>query len=449
MILILSPLCIHVEAGRWSSMLPKFSKPSTASISTQEYESNTDEATSTESTAPKTVQRTPFLRITSDADTTTTKTTTTSTLESSAVVDGAIIDDPNDLRPTTTSLWSRFQRRVIKGASFDIVPLPKRKQKKQSTAYLKNLFNQQHLKSTKKSRKRSFLSGTKFDLRPPSSERLSRWFGGSVYTTSADARKRQQCDTPTSALFNHDSVGMTNPMLHISALESFQQDDDDDDDGTEDDQSSAFVSLASSTTTAVKSNQASDGGGKYRQQEGQLLELQDSWIPSSSTTLSINNDLLGAERAWFPPTQQEQQRRMSEEVKKIPAWRQCRYRRRVGQGQACYERVREAALAWQFNRTDHPTQGILPVHCTGVDDDSNHDNKKQKYSFQLDSETAQHVQPLWSGPHIEGSRRLVTFTSSGFKAKWLPKLYTMNPVMVVYDLIDQRCVLALRYSRVE
>lgn len=243
---------------------------------------------------------------------------------------------------------------------------------------------------------------------------------------------------------------MTNPVLHIN----LDQEDDQNNQylGVDYDptSSSASVSLASSATPA-----------RHHHQQ-QQFELHDSWIPASTTTTITspqqqstakkNNgwahvlqyklkaapaERNGAEQAWFPsapsPQQQQQQKK----------WRQCRYRRRVGQGQACYERVRDAVLAWQFNHTEHPTQGILPVYATHSQQQprqKNSDSNSNNDCFQLDDRTSQHVQPIWSGPHTEGSRRLVTFTSTGFKTKWLPKLYTMNPVMVVYDLLDQRYV---------
>ena len=196
---------------------------------------------------------------------------------------------------------------------------------------------------------------------------------------------------------------MTNPVLHVSV-------DDMDDNYLE------SVSLVST--------------------EPASFELQDTWIPAASTanTQQHSNmarvlqykvrapasDAADAEQAWFPASSSPNK------------WRKCRYRRRVGQGQECYERVREAALGWQFQ---HPAKGIIPVCADKANEKSKND------CFALNDEASRQVQPLWSGPHSQGSRRLVTFTKMGFKTRWLPKLYTMNPVMVVYDLLDQRYVL--------
>lgn len=256
---------------------------------------------------------------------------------------------------------------------------------------------------------------------------------------------------------------MTNPVLHVQVNTPNNNHDNSLQDLNLDVASStASVSLASSSSSTTSS---SSGGGQW--------ELQESLIPASSTTTTISTsqpqqpDKMArvlqykftwpqsngsfreaAEHAWFPATQQQEQldNRLC-----TTKWRQCRYRRRVGQGQDCYERVREAALEWQFNPTttqqqpqpqqQHANKGILPVPSRDNDSSSSHQSSSS--CFSLDQHASQHVQPLWSGPHNGASRRLVTFTTCGFKTKWLPKLYTMNPVMVVYDVLDQRYVFFL------
>jgi hypothetical protein len=49
--------------------------------------------------------------------------------------------------------------------------------------------------------------------------------------------------------------------------------------------------------------------------------------------------------------------------------------------------------------------------------------------------STQNAVKIWSGP---GGRRLATYTQAGFKWKWAPRLYVVNPVEVIYDLVDQR-----------
>jgi hypothetical protein len=72
------------------------------------------------------------------------------------------------------------------------------------------------------------------------------------------------------------------------------------------------------------------------------------------------------------------------------------------------------------------------------------DNNSKNANQMFGRQTSSRVQSLWYGPHRQGSRRLVTYTTTGGGSSsrpwFLPRiaLYTLNPVMVVYDLLDQR-----------
>lgn len=300
-----------------------------------------------------------------------------SALESEAVPLPRLSDD------NKSSFWQR--------RSFDIVRLPPPSQKSRKSR-----------QSPKGSRKITTATcGTRFGLRTPTSERITLWFA---------PRDQQRA---TKDLFNHDSVGMTNPVLSVGTGRDKEE------------TSQTEVSLASSTTTADDS--------------GFSFELEDSWIqtPAVRTSSTTSQQQPSAQiarvlqykrkpqddgAAWFPETYHDKRK-----------WRLCRFRRRVGQGQACYERVREAALEWQFRHETSNLKGILPVNPFSAKSSSSSSN-----CFSLAGDASQKVHPIWSGPHTAGSRRLVTYTTTGFKSRWLPKLYTFNPVMVVYDLLDQR-----------
>lgn len=258
-----------------------------------------------------------------------------------------------------------------------------------------------------------------------------------------------------------DSVGMTNPVLQVTPKSNNHPQSNNLNWKYDASSSSASVSLTSSSASTFAEDR---------------FQLEDDWIPASTTTTNTNERMSNhekstkdvarvlkyklvnfqqqmersrqrAEHAWFPMTNNGD----NDDDNQKKKWRQCRYRRRVGQGQACYERVRDAALEWQFSHTQHPTKGILPVGV-GTSSSSSGTSKRKKStsginhnhqqdSFSLDEDASKHVQCIWAGPHLAASRRLVTFTTCGFKSSWLPKLYTMNPVMVVYDLLDQRYVL--------
>ncbi|CAB9499756.1 expressed unknown protein [Seminavis robusta] len=300
----------------------------------------------------------------------------------------------------SSSVWGSMKN-PFKRPAFDIVPLPRLKPQKK-----KQRRPKEELPPKAATVKQHQPSGTRFDLRPPSPERIARWFA-----PAADDNRQLLGGSTRKTLFNHDSVGMTNPVLHVSVEEKNNY-------LIDDDTASTVVSLANSDTTTT-------------------FELQDTWIPASTTTThSTPPSSREATRVWQykvrapPPDATEAEQAWFPAALRTDKWRQCRYRRRVGQGQECYERVREAALAWQFR--DSTNKGILPVQQQQRSD------KENNCCFALNDQASQQVQPLWSGPHTQGSRRLVTFTTTGFKTRWLPKLYTMNPVMVVYDLLDQR-----------
>lgn len=101
-------------------------------------------------------------------------------------------------------------------------------------------------------------------------------------------------------------------------------------------------------------------------------------------------------------------------------WRILRYRQTVGHGWDCYAKVRDAALQWDFAT---PHQGI----CTLVSPpDSNTPRKRAEIYHPL---PAQSVHQISHGP----GRRLMTYS----RAPFLRFLFTINPVQVIYDIVDQ------------
>ena len=123
------------------------------------------------------------------------------------------------------------------------------------------------------------------------------------------------------------------------------------------------------------------------------------------------------------------------------SWRVLRFRQTVGVGLGCYQACRDAALQWEF---DGASKGMVLVTEPSLPQDdalrshsivrrrnwsnSNNDSSVLPCSAHQSSP----VQQIWWGP----GRRLVTYTSLGLR--WLPKLYTVSPVTVIYDLVDQR-----------
>jgi uncharacterized protein (UPF0548 family) len=218
----------------------------------------------------------------------------------------------------------------------------------------------------------SYTKGSILTLQRPTTERVSRWFWGK--------------DT----IFNHNSVGMTNPCLHIAV--------------PEDDSCSIHN-------------------------------------PSTVAALPISQRDENVEEIWWPQTACPLEK---------TSWRVLRYRRRVGRGSACYQRVRDAALQWEFSSPEQD-KGMLQVTPSQptISSKQNEQHRRNRRGYtvlpisELDDlyapNTSDQIMKIWSGP----GRRLVTFTRSGLplpaRLQWmLPCVYAINPVAVVYDLVDKR-----------
>lgn len=111
----------------------------------------------------------------------------------------------------------------------------------------------------------------------------------------------------------------------------------------------------------------------------------------------------------------------------LDSWRVIRKRRRVGHGEECYEKVRDAALEWDF-ASPHGDKGIRTVAPPQVNRGSYAMLSADECPFTPVS--SGQVMQIWSGP----GRRLTTFTTIGLR---FFRLHNYNPVTVVYDLVDQ------------
>lgn len=217
-------------------------------------------------------------------------------------------------------------------------------------------------------RKQHRSKGTLLTFRRPTTDLIAKWFENVKDTLE----------------FNHDSVGMTNPCLHIALSDN--------------DQSVLQVSSSSRATE------------------------NEAWWPAPCNKDSIDS-----------------------------SWRVRSYRRRIGEGEPCYDKVRDAALDWEFKSDEE--KGILQVCRHSVKEMTRTTRQDSRVGFDvvhnansgdgeltLTGEVGRHVRQIWSGPHQ--GRRLVTYSAAhvgGEKVRFRwPRLYAVNPVMVVYDLVDQR-----------
>ena len=146
-------------------------------------------------------------------------------------------------------------------------------------------------------------------------------------------------------------------------------------------------------------------------------------IPALAKMTSDDND----DVEWWPPSLAIEQ----------SSWRVIRYRRRIGMGTDTYEAVRDACLDWEFQAKG---KGIVQLK-------SNLEPRSFQRRETRGSYEVVHTSVLGDGDmmspteccrRIGSGRRLATYTEAPFKFKWLPPLFVVNPVMVVYDLIDQR-----------
>lgn len=329
--------------------------------------------------------------------------------------------------------------------------------------------------------------GTKFTMFSPSPERLCRWFPRSTTTTTPQRPGIDAYNTigrGSSSLlhhsnpFNHNNPGMTNPMHHhTEVLHSHQSSIDSirahgDDDRHEELFMSTYpknVGMAPSTVCRSeeineppelfrnrKSNHPSysiedvmpvlsirgalhNRRTQYKEQEESQLSQsyalnstskKKSEQPSPDTYIDIPSN------CWWPTVKSDESR----------AWRIKRYRKRVGYGHEVYEACRDAALNWEFTmESNHGGIMIIP-------EQPNMNHRKYKSGKWMKTDVNENnvqstlpshtnFQEIWSGV----GQRLVTYTRNPQATLGpqrmrsnIPSVYTINPVQVIYNIIDQR-----------
>lgn len=271
--------------------------------------------------------------------------------------------------------------------------------------------------------------GSFLTVQTPTPERLSVWFGTS-HRPKDDSNTDDSESDDWLLSFNHQHVGLTNPFVRI------------------------FDEGSTNSESMAKSKRSD----------------------------SIND--------WWPDTAYSSTLSLSSKTK----WRILRFCRcNVGQGHACYQRVRESVLAWQF--ASDGGKGILQVPITTNTDyatattasasasSSSINEQEQQESYSNDYNDGFGVHSLLSrrqgqrGPfdddgsktpavsitalklssgqkgyrtkprqddQLKPRRSLATYTSIRLIPKALSrffggdrKLYCLNPVHVIYDWVDQ------------
>eukprot|EP00591_Stephanopyxis_turris_P005416 CAMPEP_0195525722 /NCGR_PEP_ID=MMETSP0794_2-20130614/26309_1 /TAXON_ID=515487 /ORGANISM="Stephanopyxis turris, Strain CCMP 815" /LENGTH=389 /DNA_ID=CAMNT_0040656241 /DNA_START=45 /DNA_END=1214 /DNA_ORIENTATION=+ len=110
-------------------------------------------------------------------------------------------------------------------------------------------------------------------------------------------------------------------------------------------------------------------------------------------------------------------------LSKQKGWRLIRIRRKIGQGEECYRTVRDAILGWERM---HERSTWASIRLLNYERSSNYRDQKSRYSL------PSNVMQIGSGGYCLGEKKLVTISKSPMG------VWSMNPCMVVYDLVDER-----------
>lgn len=298
--------------------------------------------------------------------------------------------------------------------------------------------------------------GSFFTTERPTKERLFEWFG----VDGEDPVQVLRC-TIHRMQYNHNKVGITNPLLHIMGRDQPSLNGHG---GLQINPSTPYEeerqmlfhangpeskrALAVSTTVSSPMQQDEDDITKS-------TPMDRSWWPE----LQVSPNGLHKSVSSLRSRLFQRQTNNNEASKHVDDWRVLVYRKRVGKGRSCYERVRDAALDWEFESADG-VMGLLEVPATCPKGLLKRQLKQQQKKQQKDlpalyrSSSRYTVRPADMDELMDASssavyrslgsssRRLVSYSSktlAGLLPKRLrKKLYAVNPVMVVYDVVDQR-----------
>ena len=188
--------------------------------------------------------------------------------------------------------------------------------------------------------------------------------------------------------FNHATAGMTDPSLHISV-------------------------------------------------DNQVVRLISTSTSSSSSSSTSNNTSKKKKTTWWPESSS------SNTARETGGWRVLEYKARVGHGRNCYEAVRDKLLAWEFE-ADNNKRGIVAIimeeqqqqsssSSTPIRQESSHYGYDVVHTGPPNHDNPAHWRSTDSALCVGGEKqRLATFTKCGIF------FWCVNPVKVVYDVIDQR-----------
>lgn len=283
-------------------------------------------------------------------------------------------------------------------------------------------------------------SGSFMTTQHPTKERLFRWFG----MEGEDPNQFMRCMMLRNE-FNHNICGITNPFLKILPRFNSQKGQ------VGIDLAGGSLEFDGNRRSLDPLSQANSGAGALEKtmltsrsntvspevKLSSSKDVENSWWPSLQISQNQDND--GSTMKWgiFPRSKNNNSFRKQD-------WRILTYRKRVGRGKACYEKVRDAALDWEFQSADGSTGMVQVPDCNpnGYNFDMvpiTYSNGK-RYSVRNIDDDESNVPNTYSPSSYRslGSRRLVSFASKSLPSFLRKRIYSINPVMVVYDVVDQR-----------
>jgi uncharacterized protein (UPF0548 family) len=301
--------------------------------------------------------------------------------------------------------------------------------------------------------------GSFLTLARPTKDAVYGWFG----VNNADESEVLRCmlSRHRAPVFNHQYVGITNPVLHIHHHDPSGFSTCADVRGRSNDES--YLSSFQVEDT-VHDKQTSRSTVSVMAKQGQPNECWPSLLvsPNTDSTSATHRNcatILSNAIPYLAVRRKEWQRL------NLPAddWRVLAYRMRVGMGANCYEQVRDALLDWEFHSSDG-SMGLVEIPNTpprGLRIDGPNQRKMTGSSSlskpYVPSATSRYsIRPVDmplpdSNTNAGGSfhrslgstsRRLVSYTSLPLRVPFLSKvwrrIYAVNPVMVIYDVVDQR-----------
>jgi len=312
----------------------------------------------------------------------------------------------------------------------------------------------------------SFMTSTR-----PTKEQLYRWFG-----VEGEDPNQLMRGMMLRNEFNHNISGITNPFLKIQRSCRPQQQHDchaTEPSGSVLDNDGRIILKPITKMvddTPTRNNRCYEkkvlSASRNMLRAGLALDsstdVEKSWWPPS-VQISENGDsehdaILESSSRWrlLQRNRNGNGKNAKESSFRKQDWRILTFRKRVGRGKECYEKVRDAALDWEFQSIDGSTGMMqVPDACPTGNNlklgtlSAISTNNKRSYSIlPIDDDRAESARnpDTYSSSsslyHSLGSRRLVSFASKSLTGILPPvlqrRIYSINPVMVVYDVVDQR-----------